>query len=655
MYDPWYKLDAYSDKLPAAVVRSLNIGGNFRRRRLLEDYALEWAYQRERYWSSIPAQVQAAMPWIVDRQESGPPSPNIIRMAVDTVISWLFTEIPPLTVGSSGASYEELRQVEARSLALDATINGPARSAKNILAAARDGVLKGFGVLWPRSGNDIRIQRLHRKSVFYDPHDARDGDPNHVQIIERYDRDHWLAWYRGLRDIQGHRGRVAKIERLPKTRPIAGGTPDAGWSPYDFELAAASAGADSFELTVVHTYRRSSGPGQEDGRYVCTVHTGTAHDGDIPASGQAVVAIDQVFSRPTLPVALWSAYPGIEGIDGMGLGHLLQPWQAALDRSFFKIQRALDKYGHIKIFVPPDADKAVESFVHPGVTVVPVEDGGKAPGIVQQQVISSDEIVWIDRLLNWSTSIYGVNQMLATGTSQLGAGASGIAQVEENFRSLNRLSDVATHFAHMYEHLGGETLSAIEDAIKLNPEFEATYKDRNGEMLRRRWSELVATNASYDVKIEERGPLASRRAGRVAQLLDMAQRQLLDPAIAKEALLGNPDVRRAARLELAPQRLVEWQIDQLRRPDGDHEAAMPDRDTPLSLAIDMVTREIQIARTTGAMPETISRLREYKLAAQQLLATSSQSADGQDAAPATPSLEELAALASAAPAQTEVP
>lgn len=629
----WYEEKAYSDNVARRITDLMTALGRHREYRIAEIAALAWCYERDR-WIARHSRGAAPIPQaVIDRcqwlggTDKVPPQLNLVKSAVDTLLAWLMTDLPALDVLADGARFEDRRQIEARSLALASTFDNPEAKAA-YRRIGRDGLLKGFGAVWPRiRAGRLEHRRLHWHQIITDPCDARDSEPTWCGVVEMIDRRHFLAWYRGLTklEIPSHDARRRLIEALPRLSRNANGIAmdSVAWlGPYDWELQHAGLADVTDRLQIVHLWMPSTAPGASDGRYVCLAYGGGAafDAGRQLNPAEAIVCIDKTFERTTLPVCWWSPFPADEGIDGCGLGQVFLPWQESADRSLFKIQRTMDKYGHAKVIVQKGAIQNIESFLQAGITIVPVDGWDEKPQLVQPNALSQEDLVWIDRCMSMAKSVHGINDMMSQGLSQRGAGASGVAMLEETERQLDRVNDVREEMEGFYIRTGRETLHAIDDACAADPSFAARYRDRNGEWQQRAWRDIIGMHQDYQIRTEAAGPLGRTRSGRLAKTLDLAQRGLMDPQLAADALMSSPDVRAMARLETADMRLVEAQLTELADPSGDHSWAMPDADTPLELAVRMSTRMIALARAQGAEEETIMRLREYKRSAEAQLA-----------------------------------
>jgi hypothetical protein len=575
---------------------------------------MAWAYERDQHSSQIPEYAVEHFDWygddesVADRPELKP-SINLIKKSVDTLVSWLFTDIPAVEVRASGTVYESRRAVEARSQALDSLFNTPA-AGRVLRAAGRDALLKGTAHVCPRLiDGKIQFQRIHDHQVNYDPFDSRDGKPTWVAFHEYVDRDSWIAWYRQLKDIPKHKERIQKIRDIPRADAKLLNEGIVG--PYDAFLDGSDLVNGSDQILIQHHWRRASYPGADDGRYVCTIHGGGVGYDDLGGDG-GLVAIDRMFPRTTLPVITFSPWPQDAGMYGIGLGAMLKGWQFQLDLAFFRISRKLLNFGDDKIVLQRgnngSEDDVAAQFIEQGINVLFVDNPGEIPNFIKGQSLAQEELGWIQTILSLSSTHTGINELLAQGGSQLGAGASMVAMVEETFRSKDRFSDVVSQFDDFRLRLASETLNAKDDAVALDPNFRAHFTDHRERGVSIKWSELTQVNGDYNVQLEATGILGRSRSGRIASSVDLAARGVLDPEIAKDLLLSSPDLRRAAKLSTAAMRFVEMQLEDI----VEGKPVVPDEDTPLELALDMSQRYIHSSILDGADDTVVQRLREYK-------------------------------------------
>ncbi len=583
---PWFRLPtagaptaSSNATLAQAVRQSIAASDSARERWLYDDFLAAYAHQRDYMRSQFELTGESAdIPRrILDRVRTDGfeiQGANIVASATETVQNWLFSATPPVGIRSSNASYEQRIAVDQYGLALDGLMNTD-DNAEQLARIAHDGVLKGFGLGWAQfEQGEIRVKRIHRRQFSYDPADARDGKPQCTYVTELRDKYAIRQWLDAFEDIPD---KAAKLQAIDRAEPIRSehGTASAGtaaqhWSVYDWEMASAGVSDSTPRVRLTHCYRLATAPGEEDGRYVVILD-------DQTSSG--TVLIDQAFTRTTHPVVWWTPIPNDEGIHGTGLYHVLRLWQSAIDRHMYKIQRTADKYGWDKIIVPEGSVKNLAAFAEAGIYVIEAKGNPnltKDIETIRAVEMSQADILWVDKLITMSLSLQGINSMMSSGGSQLGAGASAVALVEELMRSTDRLSSMAKEFERFQKATGREVLHVLDDVLSTVPDYRAQF-DWRGRSTSVKWADLRKQTGDSVIDVELRGELAGTRAGRLSKIMDMASRQLIDQDVAQEMILKTPDVRRAARLTLAGTHLVEWQLDNQVQ-DVRLEVSMPSED-----------------------------------------------------------------------------
>jgi hypothetical protein len=240
--------------------------------------------------------------------------------------------------------------------------------------------------------------------------------------------------------------------------------------------------------------------------------------------------------------------------------------------------------------------------------------GMNAPQVIAPNAFRTDHLQWTDVLRRRVQEDSGLGQVIVNGASQLGAGASGVAQVEEEQRQTDRVSDVYERWSAMRLATGERTIEAIEDAIVIDKDFEASFMDKDGSWKRMPWSKLHRLNEQYQVTLEPTGALGRSRAGRLQKALELAAQNLIPPEIVKRMLLDSPDLRAAGRASgLSAEDRVTKILAELSSDDGNHEQSVDD-DLNLPVALTFTNVAIDEAHNAGAKTETIDRLRRFKLA-----------------------------------------
>jgi hypothetical protein len=613
---------AHHKDLLTNLVTAIEGDHNYRTQLMTERWRVEWAYERDRLierWGvsgalDLDESIRGRFSWL--RNEESVPSPNIVRSTVDSIMAFTVTQTPPIGVFADGAKFEDQYAVEEFEAALNALFNTP-ESAVGQRKTGLDATLGGHGYAWPAFRNgEVVVEQLQPWQVHVDPNDARHGRPRSVHVEEYRDREeilYLLDEWQGIADVAEKKRRIKDMERVVRT-PSVDAT--SNMTLYDLELSAVNTYPDSDQLRMVHSWRVATAPGRDDGRYVCTVFDQSGPDAGI-------VLWCRAFSRTTLPVQWFEPLPSATGgIHGTGYGHLILSWQEALDRSMYKMQRALDLYGHIRILVPKGtiSGQMKTAMATKGIVFIEVDGAvpSGVPKVYDPQVVRKEDVENVERILELSSSTYGINQMMSRGASQLGANASGQALQEEYYRTLDRFTGLLLNWQAFRIRMGGELLNQLDDVLTHVPDYAARYTYL-GRSRRQKWSDLQRLRERCDIRLELRGDGALSRGGRVARTQEWASQGLIDESWAQQSLLETPDATAAARAALAPIHLVEWQLRTVIEQE-DWREAQPGADTPLDLAVARATQTIQRAIVEGANPLTIARLREYKGQAERQLA-----------------------------------
>ena len=532
-------------------------------------------------------------------------APNIVKANVDALTTRTIADQPPLTVAAAGARWEDQFAVEEFESAMDAIFNTEANS-RELSLGGRAPLLAG--IRWARPvyrAGEIKIQSLRPWQVIYDPVEGRARDLHTIHLVEYRDRGDLLhlldAW-----DLDKSKRKAKQVRAMS---PLRSTQESDGWSLYDRELEHADVIDDADRLRVVHSWRVASYDGRKDGRYVMRCSG---------ADGATVVAINRHFERTTLPVVPIVLQPGMEGLTGIGSGHQSLPYQMQIDLSMGKNQRALEKYGHLRLVVPVADDAAVRAWKTAGVTVH-VANGLPEPKFLDPQTLRPEDAEHAREMMALAESVQGINSAMSRGTTDLGANASGAAQREEYARTNDRFVDQVANWHAARVRLATETMHLLDDVLQVDREFAADY-EYLGRRQRVPWADLCRTRDRCKISIEARGAAAISRGGRTARIQEWAAQGLIAQDLAREALLSSPDAKSTARIALAPIRLVEWQLRAvIEARDGDWSHARPDNDTPLDIALARARATIQRATVEGAEYETLERLREYQLQCQELL------------------------------------
>lgn len=644
---PWYSTThkPYSTDVARAVKASIGACSQLRRLLLLAASSNTYLYHREWVEQVLTAGLHDSgttnntgftsshMNW----RNSGTgnrPTVNICKSAVDSVSSSMFSDPPLIEIQPEGASFDELIEWEERELALNATMNR--RESREIhRKSGRDGLVTGEGHIYPCYENgDIVYRKLNFEQVLYDPYDCQMGPPTYQHMIDLPDRLEFRGFIERLQVRRdGSRapmtGMVDKLQAIDDAPCEDAILPDLvnTYRPLEQWMHGQTTGtADTDRIRVAHSWRRAARDGMDDpdGRYCITLLDGA----------DPVVVLDMPYRRTRLPVVSWSPFPGENGLGGSGLVALLQGWQYFIDRTLAKITDDQDKYGYIKLLVNKNEfqPKDVTAMLKRGIDVVGVSNPGTKPEWYRPQVLSKEDLDVLTLGMDLSRSEYGISRMLTQGTSQLKGQVSGIAIVEEDAKTRDRLSDIREQYADFRLRVATATLDVMDDAREHDPEFRVHYRTPGGESVSKPWSELTRVNGKFTLQVEEVGVLGRTRAGRYAKLLDLWAKQAIPDDLAKNELMKSPDMLKLSRLQTAGSRLAQRHMrDLIKTPQN---PPVPSKDLDLEITLTIVTQTLRYAMSNEAPMPTQTAMRNYKVGVEALIATS---------APQPPSANEMPA------------
>ncbi len=622
VYERWIDCEE-PDELVQLLRTELSSLQQYAERDAWRSAALAWCYDRERYMSGeIPGWVLDVAPWLASRaaatgvapakSDKGVdiPSDNVIRIGVETVLAHLLTQLPRLRVGVEGTGLKSLFLSRDRSEALNSTINDtePQRALRRV---AIDVALTGVGFAKPavRAGRICYEQRL-RWQVLWDPDLARESEPEELHEWYGCSKRSLLA------QLKAEGADEATIKAVSELHPGRGRVPC--WAsdtqipsdPYDWDTAQRGLARAKTQVIVSEHYLLATSADANDGRHVIVAWG---------QDGTAVVLHDSVFDRLSHPVVMWSYVAPRKGCQSAGLGDLMLWWQRKVDRGQISIGRAIEVLGQVHLIGDETLFKHLASD---DLNFIPAKPGAFGEGqrfqLIKNEPVPSQTLDYVESLGDKALQNAGVSQMLSEGVSQLGANAPAIALQAEERRVKDRLARVAAERDRALIRLGIETLHALDDLVERQPKAKATWQV-HGEDRSAPWKELLPANAQRHVAIEITGAMSGSFAAQLAIVQDFSDRGIVSPITQRLALLDDPDMRRVSAYELAPIKLVLWQMESLIRDDGDENAqavrwarAQPDDNTDVQVADEISLRTLQLALAMGDDDDAVTRLTLYR-------------------------------------------
>jgi len=509
---------------------------------------------------------------------------NILQSMIDTVVSRVGKRRPMPIIGCDDAEYSEKLYARRASRVLRRKMGQPSIE-RTMPMVMRDAVVRGDGFTEQiRVGSDVQIEQFPRCELVFDDGEPRmNGWPRTLARVQLVDRDQLCCMY---------------PEAAERIRAVAPASRDV-WSPYDYD-----APIDPDQVEVIKGWRLPSYPGEEDGRLLIAIR-----DDGPPLK-------ERPWTRPRFPLARIQWTPSLRGFLGIGLVQQLAGSQNKVNELWADHQEALYWGSGLKVFSPRGANvnKYHLRVRHP----IVVEHDGAVPQYVAPNPASTQAMDSIRWLIQEMYEIGGISQASAASKSTLGPNASGKAlDTMEDIQS-DRFSQFETQCAMGRVDVGKTVLDEAKDMVTdseaTNKKDEPLYPDLELAPWIEEidWRKFDFDGGNYHLNIEPINFLPDSRAGKLDALGDMAKIPgLLNNPLITASLFEEPDIARANRHLLGPQRMLERVMEMLGDEDVSLMDCVPTPQMDPVLAKTMALGEYGNAYSEGASDSLLGRYRWF--------------------------------------------
>lgn len=502
---------------------------------------------------------------------------NIIQSIIDTVVSRIGKRRSMPIIGCDDAEYSEKLYARRASRVLRRKMGKPSVE-REMPMMMRDAVIRGDGMAEVvRSGGDVCPERFPRCELVFDDGEPRMGGwPRTLARVRLMDRDLLIHLY------PEHRKRIESAS--PATRDV--------WSPYDYD-----APIDPDQIEVIKGWRLPSVPGGTDGRFIMAIRS----DGE-PLEIHS-------WTRPRFPIARLQWTPSNRGFLGIGLVQQLAGCQNKVNELWADHQEALYWGSALKIFKQRGSGVNNNHLRarHPAV----IEHDGSLPQYLAPNPASTQAMDSLRWQIQEMYEISGVSQLGASARSTLGPNASGKAlDTMEDIQS-DRHSQFEMQYSLARTDLGQCTIDEAKDLSEAELPDDAKLAPWIEEI---DWQKFDFDNGSYTLNVEPINFLPDTRAGKLDALADMAKIPgLLQNPLITASLFEEPDIARANRYLLGPQRQIEKLAEMLGDPSVPLEDCTPTPYmlSPPGLCKEIIKGEHDNAFSEGASDEELGRYRWF--------------------------------------------
>lgn len=497
---------------------------------------------------------------------------NIAKSMVDTVTARVSKRRPMPCISADDAGFAEKLFARRASRVLRRKL-GQSLVERLRPLIARDGIIRGTGVAKAfRDGGDVSVERVPRRELIVDPVEAQYGAPRTLAHMRRVDRAVLCARFPDA---------MAQIREAPR-------------ATYDEWRLLFEESTDADHVDVIEAWHLPSAPGCEDGRHVICVRGGAP-------------LLDEEWERPRFPFSFFHWEPPIDGFWGTGLVESLAPIQQEVNTLLEKMGEGIISQMALKVLLQRGSGVEKHHLLagHP----VVLEHDGAPPTWMAPTPFSVAVLQYLQWRIQQAYELSGISQASAASKNPLGSNASGKALDTMYDLESDRFADKELGYAMFAVDLGLVILDEAR-AIAEDPELESA---RKAAWIREiEWAKVEVDGGPYHVVAEPVNFLPDSRAGKLAQVAELAKAGLLENGAPETlALFDEPDLNRANRHLLGPYRMIERWCESLADVDVPLEELVP---TPLmvaqgALAVKMCTGELCNVIAEGADEEVQERFR----------------------------------------------
>ena len=495
---------------------------------------------------------------------------NALASATDTLVSEVTqVESDPIVVAVDGG-YRKQRQAERMTAHVKQRFDD-VDAHRLLWLAARDSVLAGMGFL--RAYDDgasaaPRLERLHPLAVLVDDAACVDVEPRELYIRRAPARSHVAALWPEYEE-------AVETASSPKA---------SAWYSTGLQTKAD-------RVLVYEAWHLPSSTGAGDGRHC------------ICLDGNGNPLVDEEWDGERYPVAIVRCLGATMGWWGDMIAQRALGAQQELEKLMARIQESMHLHAVQRCFV--QAGSVITSQINNDVDGI-VEFSGTAPPIFPQTpTMPADVFQHIERLKRFVFESFGIPELMASGQKPPGVNSA------VGMRTLTRFASKRfIHFERSCEramcHLAEDLVAAERSIAERDDGHKVAYR-WGGRTYRQPWAKIDISPQDMRVEVLAANALRKDAAGRLEDVYEMVDRQIIDQ---KQALrmLGHPDVDALRREQTGPEDLIRDRIGAML--DGDEYAA-PDETLDYALGVKLAVQMLTQAQLAGATSDELEPVRRW--------------------------------------------
>lgn len=448
----------------------------------------------------------------------------------------------------------------------------------------RDATVFGTGCLKfyiDKTSKQIKCEKVFINELLIDDLEGAREMPNQIHQRKFVNRDAVVALYEGfLNGDKPDKDILAKIAQAP-----AGKTSN-GRSVADV-------------IVVIESWHLPSSKNAEDGLHTVCIENATL--------------LVEEYKKDYYPLVFWRWYHQTSGFWGRGIIQSVAKLQRELDRVYRTINLG-QELTPPTIFLPMGSQVPKDHLLSSKMGRVVEFFGSTPPQYATPPAVSPELYQWATNIEQKIYSNSGINQGMAAGTKPAGIDSGeGLREVTDiaagRFQTIGqRLEDTYTEIAEILIDLSRD-LYAPNDSVMVF--------DGKRQIDRVAWKD-IDTDLNYKIQVFQTSGLPLNPSGRMEKIIELSQNGI----ITKEAMLSElniPDIRAFSDRETGTMDLVLATVMKIKDTEeyGSDMAPFPQMDN--SLAVQLIGKEMVIAKKQGCTDAVFQALNDYLDACQKEL------------------------------------
>lgn len=276
---------------------------------------------------------------------------------------------------------------------------------------------------------------------------------------------------------------------------------------------------------------------------------------------QGVALVDEKWDRDRFPFAVLRYNTLQSGWWGQGVGEILLPIQAKVDKTDAVITEAQSRVGRPWMTAPKTADGkaglSVAKLTARGIANVLEHMPGAEPKVLTFPSVASDIYAEREKWIEYGFQRVGISQISAAGMRQPGLNSGEALRAQHDFES-ERFVTLAKDYERFFVEIAR---LLVEEAKAIRPKVKVPGR---GYVEVMDWSDVETdfTKARFVPRAFPLSSLPTSPAGRLARADEMLQRgQITKEEHAR--ILGYPDTEATTDLVTAPRDLIDKILDRI--------------------------------------------------------------------------------------------